>query len=65
MFDAWVFLAGQLGISLIVLLQLNLYTIMVGASSLGKPDLFHCNELFYLIILSPLFLLYNIYIYTQ
>ncbi|XP_050441529.1 4-hydroxybenzoate polyprenyltransferase, mitochondrial [Adelges cooleyi] len=34
MFDAWVFLAGQLGISLIVLLQLNLYTIVVGASSL-------------------------------
>jgi len=34
MFDAWVFLAGQLGLSLIVLLQLNLYTIMVGASSL-------------------------------
>jgi len=36
MFDAWVFLAGQLGLSLIVLLQLNLYTIVVGASSLGK-----------------------------
>jgi len=34
MFDAWVFLAGQLGLGLLVLLQLNLYTIMVGASSL-------------------------------
>lgn len=46
MFDAWVFLAGQLGLSLIVLLQLNLYTIIVGASSLGKPNSFIISDIF-------------------
>ncbi|VVC28933.1 Hypothetical protein CINCED_3A002455 [Cinara cedri] len=40
MLDAWVFLGGQLGISLIILLQLNLYTIAVGASSLVLVTLY-------------------------
>nr|CAD7418070.1 unnamed protein product [Timema cristinae]CAD7418079.1 unnamed protein product [Timema cristinae] len=35
-FDALVFLAGQLGLGLLVLLQLNWYTVLLGASSLGK-----------------------------
>lgn len=34
-FDALVFLSGQLGIGLLVLLQLNWYSILLGASSLG------------------------------
>ncbi|XP_035892315.1 4-hydroxybenzoate polyprenyltransferase, mitochondrial [Anopheles stephensi] len=34
-FDALVFLAGQLGVGLFVLLQLNWYSILLGASSLG------------------------------
>lgn len=34
-FDAVVFLAGQLGVGLFVLLQLNWYSILLGASSLG------------------------------
>jgi 4-hydroxybenzoate polyprenyltransferase len=34
--DALVFLAGQLGLGLAVLLQLNWYSIVLGASSLGK-----------------------------
>jgi hypothetical protein len=33
--DALVFLSGQLGVGLIVLLQLNWYSILLGASSLG------------------------------
>ncbi len=35
--DAWVFLSAQLGIGLLVLLQLNWYSIILGASSLGIP----------------------------
>ena len=35
-FDALVFLSGQLGLGLLVLLQLNWYCILLGASSLGK-----------------------------
>lgn len=34
-FDALVFLSAQLGIGLLVLLQLNLYSIVLGATSLG------------------------------
>uniref|UniRef100_A0A182MQZ9 4-hydroxybenzoate polyprenyltransferase n=1 Tax=Anopheles culicifacies TaxID=139723 RepID=A0A182MQZ9_9DIPT len=34
-FDAFVFLSGQLGVGLLVLLQLNWYSILLGASSLG------------------------------
>uniref|UniRef100_A0A182NGH2 4-hydroxybenzoate polyprenyltransferase n=1 Tax=Anopheles dirus TaxID=7168 RepID=A0A182NGH2_9DIPT len=34
-FDALVFLSGQLGVGLLVLLQLNWYSILLGASSLG------------------------------
>lgn len=34
-FDALVFLSGQLGLGLLVLLQLNWYCILLGASSLG------------------------------
>lgn len=34
-FDALVFLSGQLGVGLFVLLQLNWYSILLGASSLG------------------------------
>uniref|UniRef100_A0A182J8M5 4-hydroxybenzoate polyprenyltransferase, mitochondrial n=1 Tax=Anopheles atroparvus TaxID=41427 RepID=A0A182J8M5_ANOAO len=34
-FDALVFLSGQLGLGLLVLLQLNWYSILLGASSLG------------------------------
>ncbi|XP_046394395.1 4-hydroxybenzoate polyprenyltransferase, mitochondrial [Ischnura elegans] len=33
--DALVFLAGQLGLGLLILLQLNWYSVMLGASSLG------------------------------
>lgn len=33
--DALVFLSGQLGVGLVVLLQLNWYSILLGASSLG------------------------------
>lgn len=35
-FDALVFLSAQLGIGLLVLLQLNWYSILLGASSLGE-----------------------------
>jgi 4-hydroxybenzoate polyprenyltransferase len=35
-FDALVFLASQLGIGLSILLQLNWYTILLGASSMGR-----------------------------
>jgi len=35
MFDALVFLGGQLGIGLLVLLQLNWYSVLLGASSMG------------------------------
>ncbi|XP_014252489.1 4-hydroxybenzoate polyprenyltransferase, mitochondrial [Cimex lectularius] len=33
--DAWVFLAAQLSVALIILLQLNWYSVFLGASSLG------------------------------
>ncbi|XP_055632183.1 4-hydroxybenzoate polyprenyltransferase, mitochondrial [Toxorhynchites rutilus septentrionalis] len=33
--DAWVFLSTQLGVGLLILLQLNWYSIVLGASSLG------------------------------
>ncbi|XP_058812266.1 4-hydroxybenzoate polyprenyltransferase, mitochondrial [Topomyia yanbarensis] len=33
--DAWVFLSAQLGFGLLILLQLNWYSIVLGASSLG------------------------------
>lgn len=35
MLDAWMFLGGQLSLALLVLLQLNWYSILLGASSLG------------------------------
>jgi len=35
MFDALVFLGGQLGLGLLVLLQLNWYSVMLGAASMG------------------------------
>lgn len=38
--DALVFLSAQLGVGLLVLLQLNWYSIILGASSLGKIDQF-------------------------
>lgn len=38
--DALVFLSAQLGIGLLVLLQLNWYSIILGASSLGEFQLF-------------------------
>lgn len=34
--DAWIFLSAQLGVSLLILLQLNWNSILLGASSLGK-----------------------------
>lgn len=37
--DALVFLSAQLGIGLLVLLQLNWYSILLGASSLGESTL--------------------------
>lgn len=33
--DAWFFLGGQLGLGLLILLELNYYSIVLGASSLG------------------------------
>lgn len=33
--DAWFFLGGQLGLGLLILLELNWYSILLGASSLG------------------------------
>ena len=41
-FDAFVFLGGQLSIALLILLQFNWYTILLGASSmvLGKFEVF-------------------------
>lgn len=36
--QAWVFLAGQLSLALLVLCQLNWYSIALGASSLGKKS---------------------------
>ncbi|XP_053698218.1 4-hydroxybenzoate polyprenyltransferase, mitochondrial [Sabethes cyaneus] len=33
--DAWVFLSAQLGLGLLILLQLNWYSLVLGASSLG------------------------------
>lgn len=42
--DALVFLSAQLGIGLLVLLQLNLYSIILGASSLGN-QIFHVFKL--------------------
>lgn len=38
--DALVFLSAQLGVGLLVLLQLNLYSIILGASSLGNFEQF-------------------------
>jgi 4-hydroxybenzoate polyprenyltransferase len=35
MFDALVFLAGQLGLGLLILLELNWYSVILGASSMG------------------------------
>merc|ERR1712013_158811 len=35
MFDALVFLGGQLGIGLLILLQLNWYSVLLGAASMG------------------------------
>jgi len=35
LFDALVFLGGQLGVGLLILLQLNWYSVLLGASSLG------------------------------
>jgi len=34
-FEALVFLSGQLGLGLLILLQLNWYSLLLGASSLG------------------------------
>jgi 4-hydroxybenzoate polyprenyltransferase len=39
-FDALVFLAGQLGLGLLVLLQLNWYSVVLGASSMGLVVLY-------------------------
>lgn len=39
--DALVFLGGQLGVGLLILLQLNLYSIVLGASSLGMDKWNH------------------------
>jgi 4-hydroxybenzoate polyprenyltransferase len=39
-FDALVFLAGQLGLGLLVLLQLNWYSVLLGASSMGLVVLY-------------------------
>lgn len=33
--DAWIFLGAQLGVGLLILLEMNWYSIMLGASSLG------------------------------
>ena len=35
MFDAWMFLGLQLGVGLLVLLELNWYSVLLGASSMG------------------------------
>ena len=35
MFDALVFLGGQLGVGLLILLQLNWYSVLLGAASMG------------------------------
>ena len=35
MFDALVFLTGQLGVGLLILLELNWYSVLLGASSMG------------------------------
>ena len=40
MFDALVFLSGQLGLGLLVLLQLNWYSVVLGASSMGLVVLY-------------------------
>ena len=40
MFDALVFLGGQLGLGLLVLLQLNWYSVMLGAASMGLVILY-------------------------
>ena len=40
MFDALVFLSGQLGLGLLVLLQLNWYSVVLGASSMGLVILY-------------------------
>ena len=40
MFDALVFLGGQLGLGLLVLLQLNWYSVMLGTASMGLVVLY-------------------------
>merc|ERR1711953_735661 len=40
MFDALVFLGGQLGLGLLVLLQLNWYSVLLGAASMGLVVLY-------------------------
>ena len=40
MFDALVFLGGQLGLGLLILLQLNWYSVLLGASSMGLVVLY-------------------------
>ena len=40
MFDALVFLGGQLGLGLLVLLQLNWYSVLLGTASMGLVVLY-------------------------
>ena len=42
MLDATVFLGGQLGVGLLVLLQLNWYSVLLGASSMGLVVAYPC-----------------------
>jgi len=43
-FEALVFLSGQLGLGLLILLQLNWYSILLGASSLGMYYHIRCDK---------------------
>ena len=40
MFDALAFLAGQLGVGVLILLELNWYSVLLGASSMGLVVLY-------------------------
>lgn len=42
--QALVFLAGQLTVGLAILTQLNMYSVLLGASSMGKKILNHCKK---------------------
>lgn len=59
--QAFTFLAGQLSIGLFILLQLNTYTILLGASSLGMHAYFVDTKIIHIILYNSI----HTYIFTS